>query len=116
MLAECQIGWIPYLLERIDDVWETHRGWSHSQQYTTEPPSTMYWDHMFSTFFKDSVGIEMLDRIGAGNVIFETDYPHQDGTWPFSREQAAEQFGHLDQAVIDGIARGNAIRLLGLDL
>jgi hypothetical protein len=26
------------------------------------------------------------------------------------------QFGHLDQAAINQIARGNAIRLLGLDL
>jgi predicted TIM-barrel fold metal-dependent hydrolase len=49
-------------------------------------------------------------------VLFETDYPHQDGTWPRSREAAAMQFGHLDQAKIDKIARGNAIRLLGLDL
>jgi predicted TIM-barrel fold metal-dependent hydrolase len=115
LFAECQIGWIPYLLERIDDVWETHRGWSHSQQYTKEPPSTMYWDHIYSTFFKDSVGIDLLDRVGAGNIVFETDYPHQDGTWPYSREQAAEQFGHLDQHLIEQIARGNAIRLLGLD-
>ena len=116
LLAEAQIGWIPYLLERIDDVWETHRGWSHSQQYTKDPPSTQYWDHIYSTFFKDPVGIANLDRIGSDNVIFETDYPHQDGTWPFSREQAAEQFGHLDEATIHKIARGNAIRILGLDL
>ena len=39
-------------------------------------------------------------------MIFESDYPHQDGTWPYTREQAAVQFGHLDQAVIDKIARG----------
>jgi predicted TIM-barrel fold metal-dependent hydrolase len=116
LFAECQIGWIPYLLERIDDVWETHRGWSHSQQYTKDPPSTMYRDHVYSTFFKDPVGIDLLDRVGAGNVVFETDYPHQDGTWPYSREQAAEQFGHLDQQLIDQIARGNAIRLLDLKL
>jgi predicted TIM-barrel fold metal-dependent hydrolase len=116
LFAECQIGWIPYLLERIDDVWETHRGWSHSHQYTKEPPSTMYWDHVYSTFFKDSVGIDLLERVGAGNIVFETDYPHQDGTWPYSREQAAEQFGHLDPQLIDQIARGNAIRLLDLKL
>jgi predicted TIM-barrel fold metal-dependent hydrolase len=116
LFAECQIGWIPYLLERIDDVWQTHRGWSHSQQYTSEPPSTYYWDHIYSTFFKDAVGISLLDRVGENNVVFETDYPHQDGTWPYSREQAAEQFGHLPQDKIDKIARGNAIKLLGLDL
>ncbi len=114
LFAEAQIGWIPYLLERIDDVWETHRGWSHSQDFTKQPPSSYYRDHIFSTFFKDGVGIDLLDRVGRANVLFETDYPHQDGTWPYSREQAAEQFGHLEQPTIDLIARGNAIRLLGL--
>jgi predicted TIM-barrel fold metal-dependent hydrolase len=53
--------------------------------------------------------------VGVDNVLFETDYPHSDSTWPYSREMAALQFGHLDQASIDKIARGNGIRLLGLD-
>ena len=30
--------------------------------------------------------------------MFETDYPHQDGTWPHSRQAAAEQFGTLSDA------------------
>ena len=48
--------------------------------------------------------------------MFETDYPHSDSTWPDSRQAAAEQFGHLDAVAIEKIARGNAIRFLGLDL
>jgi predicted TIM-barrel fold metal-dependent hydrolase len=62
------------------------------------------------------VGVALLDRVGADHVVFETDYPHQDGTWPWSRQAAAQQFGHLDDATIRKIARGNAISLLGLDL
>jgi predicted TIM-barrel fold metal-dependent hydrolase len=116
LFAEAQIGWIPYLLERIDDVWETHRGWSHSQQYVKERPSTYYYEHIYSTFFKDAVGVSLLDKVGEDNAIFETDYPHQDGTWPYSREQAAEQFSHLSDELIYKLARGNAIRLLGLNL
>ncbi len=115
LYAEAQIGWIPYLLERIDDVWETHRGWSESQRYTKEKPSAMYWDHIYSTFFKDSVGVELLELVGEDNVIFESDYPHQDGTWPYTRHQAAAQFGHLEQTVIDKLARGNARLLLDVD-
>jgi predicted TIM-barrel fold metal-dependent hydrolase len=114
LYAESQIGWIPFLLERADDLWLTHRGWSESQRYCPEPPSTYYFRQISSCFFKDRVGIEMLDRVWAGNVVFETDYPHQDGTWPLSREAAASQFGDLDQHLIDRIARGNAIDLLGL--
>jgi len=58
----------------------------------------------------------MLGKVGLDNVTFETDYPHQDGIWPRSREEAALQFGHLDDHAVNQIARGNAIRLLGLDL
>jgi predicted TIM-barrel fold metal-dependent hydrolase len=115
LYAEAQIGWIPYVLERADDVWETHRGWSGSQMHCPEPPSTYYRRQVTSCFFKDDVGVALLDQVGVDNVVFETDYPHQDGTWPYSREAAASQFGHLDQESIDKIARGNALRLLGLD-
>ncbi len=115
MYAECQVGWVPYLLERIDDVWETHRGWSNSKQFCPELPSTYYYRQIYSCFFKDPVGVELLDRVGIDNVMFETDYPHQDGTWPRSREAAAEQFGHLSDELIHKIARGNAMRLFGLE-
>jgi predicted TIM-barrel fold metal-dependent hydrolase len=116
LYAEAQIGWIPYLLERIDDVWETHRGWAKGQDNCPEPPSTYYYRQISSCFFKDAVGVELLDKVGIDNVTFETDYPHQDGTWPRSREEAALQFGHLPQEQVNKIARGNAIKLLGLDL
>ncbi|HTR70734.1 MAG TPA: amidohydrolase family protein [Mycobacteriales bacterium] len=116
LYAEAQIGWIPYVLERTDDVWFTHRGWAHGQDKCPELPSSYYYRQVFSCFFKDPVGVSVIDQVGIDNVMFETDYPHQDGTWPRSREAAAEQFGHLPQDQVDKIARGNAIRLLGLDL
>jgi predicted TIM-barrel fold metal-dependent hydrolase len=116
LYAEAQIGWIPYLLERADDVWLTHRGWSNGQRHCPEPPSTYYYRQVHSCFFKDAVGVDLLERVGADNVAFETDYPHQDGIWPNSRQAAAEQFGHLDEPTVAKIARGNAIRLLDLPL
>jgi predicted TIM-barrel fold metal-dependent hydrolase len=117
MYAEAQIGWIPYVLERADDVWTTHRGWSNSQRDCPEPPSTYYRrGNVTSCFFKDAVGVSLLDDVGVDNVVFETDYPHSDSTWPDSRQAAADQFGHLDADSVRKIARGNAIRLLGLTL
>ncbi len=62
------------------------------------------------------MGIDLIDRIGIDNVLFETDYPHQDGTFPHSKQVAEKLFGHLDAESIHKIARGNAIKLLGLDL
>ncbi len=116
LYAEAQIGWIPYVLERTDDVWHTHRGWARGQENCPQRPSSYYYRQVYGCFFKDPVGVDVLDRVGVDNVMFETDYPHQDGTWPGSREAAALQFGHLPDDHIEKIARGNAITLFGLDL
>jgi predicted TIM-barrel fold metal-dependent hydrolase len=114
LYAECQIGWIPYFVERADDTWQTHR-WAQGEKRLPRPPSDYYRKHVYSCFFKDRVGIELIDRVGIDQVMFETDYPHQDGTFPNSRRVAEEIFGHLPQDRVDKIARENAIRLFGLD-
>jgi predicted TIM-barrel fold metal-dependent hydrolase len=112
--AEAQIGWIPYVLERVDDVWRTHK-WSLRDD-AGEPPSTYYYRQMYSCFFKDSVGIDLLDRLGRDNIMFETDYPHQDGTWPDSAAVAYGLLGHLEPETIQKIVQGNAVRLFGIEL
>jgi predicted TIM-barrel fold metal-dependent hydrolase len=115
LYAEAQIGWIPYVLERVDDVWDVHRGWSESQRNVSEPPSQYYYRQVVSCFFKDGVGVENLDRVGRDNIAFETDYPHQDSTWPNTHQVAKELFGQLDADTVHKIVRGNAIRFLGLE-
>jgi predicted TIM-barrel fold metal-dependent hydrolase len=115
LYAESQIGWIPYFVERADDTWQTHQ-WAQGESRIPKPPSEYYRRNVFSCFFKDTVGIALIDRIGVDNVMFETDYPHQDGTFPHSKKVAEELFGHLDQESVNKIARENAIKLLGLDL
>ncbi len=37
--SEGQIGWIPYILERADTVWEEHRAWGGVKDLVPEPPS-----------------------------------------------------------------------------
>ena len=115
LYAESQIGWIPYFIERADDTWQTHQ-WAQGENRIPKPPSHYYRKHVYSCFFKDTIGIGLLDQIGVDNVLFETDYPHQDGTFPNSQTVAEELFGHLNQEDIYKIARGNAIKLFGLGL
>ena len=113
LYAESQVGWIPYFVERADDTWQTHQ-WAQGETRLPEPPSTYYRRQIYSCFFKDTVGMDLLDRIGVDNVMFETDYPHQDGTFPHSLATAEKLFGHLDPDAKYKIARGNAIKLLDL--
>jgi predicted TIM-barrel fold metal-dependent hydrolase len=114
--SEGQIGWIPYILERADDVWREHRAWGGVRDIVPEPPSTYYYRQIFGCFFRDRHGLASLDVVGEDNITFETDYPHTDSTWPETKKVATDMMAGLDPQVVRKIVRGNAIRMLSLDL
>jgi predicted TIM-barrel fold metal-dependent hydrolase len=113
--SEGQMGWIPFVLQRADDVWTEHRGWAGVSDLVTEPPSTYFRTNVYACFFRDDFGVASLDRIGVDNVTFETDYPHTDSTWPHTKKVATDMLAPLPDDVVHKILRGNAIRLFGLD-
>jgi predicted TIM-barrel fold metal-dependent hydrolase len=113
--SEGQIGWIPYILERADDVWMEHRAWGGVRDLVPEPPSTYWFSQIYGCFFRDRHGLESLHRIGVDRVTYETDYPHTDSTWPDTRKIFTEQVVDLDDETVFKIARGNAISMLRLD-
>jgi predicted TIM-barrel fold metal-dependent hydrolase len=111
--AESQMGWLPYILERIDDVWEDNQGWAQTK-HIPEPPSSYFHRNMWMCFFKDQTGIDNRDRIGIDRITFETDYPHSDSTWPETRAVAAKLLDGLSDDEIHRVVRGNAIELFEL--
>jgi predicted TIM-barrel fold metal-dependent hydrolase len=115
--AEGQLGWIPYILERADKVWEHNRGWGDVGAAVPEPPSTYYGKQMFACFFDDEFGLteDAIAKIGEDNILFETDYPHSDSTWPHTKEVATKLMGHLPDDTVRKLVRGNAITILDLD-
>ena len=113
--SEGQIGWIPYILERADTTWETHNAWTHAKDMIPEPPSTYYYGRIFGCFTSDNHGLKSLDEVGEDNLCFETDYPHTDTTWPFTKEYVEKMCVGLSDENVYKILRGNAIRMLELD-
>lgn len=114
--SEGQIGWLPYVLERADTVWKQHRAWGGVGDLVPEPPSTYYYRQVFGCFFSDFFGLKSLEEVGVDNITFETDYPHTDSTWPDTKQVAEEMMAGLSDDVVYKIVRGNAIRMLSLDL
>jgi predicted TIM-barrel fold metal-dependent hydrolase len=115
-LAECNAGWIPYFLHRADEVYESRRAWGGVNKLLKEPPSTYYYGRIFcSTFSADPVAFRNIDLAGEDNILFETDYPHNDTNWPTSADVAASVTAGLDPVVADKVLRTNALRLFGLD-
>jgi predicted TIM-barrel fold metal-dependent hydrolase len=116
-LSEGQIGWMPYLLERLDQVWNERPKYGNLDGSLTRAPSAYMRDQMFGCIYDDVAGLTMRDRIGMSQIMFETDYPHGDSTWPRSREvldKLVTQAG-LSEDERYLLARGNAIRCYGLD-
>jgi predicted TIM-barrel fold metal-dependent hydrolase len=113
-LAEGQVGWMPYQLERLDKVWEHNRAWG---EVALDRPPSSFMPQVFGCVFDDEHGLANRDAVGMGQIMFETDYPHSDSTWPACREAAARvaAAGNLDDAETYLLLRGNAIRCFGLD-
>jgi len=109
VLVECGIGWIPYFLERMDQTFAKHRFWTKS--VLTEKPSFYWYRQGAATFIQDLTGVAERHRAGVENILWSTDYPHSDSTWPKSREALAEHFKDVPDDERALIAGGNAARL-----
>ena len=70
---------------------------------------------VFGCFFEDDYGVANRDFIGIDQITFESDYPHQDSTWPNSHEYLTAALAGVSDEEVHKIARGNAIRMLDLE-
>src|SRR5690606_14224094 len=116
-LSEGQIGWVPYLLERLDQVWRERPVYGGLDTRLTKPPSEYCREQVFGCIFDDVVGLRLRDDVGMSQIMFEVDYPHGDSTWPGSGsvfDDIADRAG-LSEDERYLLARGNAIRCYRLD-
>ena len=115
-LSEGQVGWIPFILERLDSVWNARPHYGNVESLK-KPPSHYMAERVFGCVFDDVVGLELRHKIGMSQIMFETDYPHGDSTWPNSRDvlqNIVTQAG-LDERETYLLCRGNAIACFGLE-
>ncbi len=117
-LAESQLGWIPYVLSRADFVWEEMSGGftGIDTDEMPEPPSAYFGRNVWVTFFRDPVGLDLLGRLGADRVLYETDYPHTDTSWPRCLDVAEEYTASLSEAEAAMVVAGNARDLFRVEV
>ena len=49
-------------------------------------PSEIFARQVFTTYEDEKLGVELIPRIGVDNVMWASDYPHGDSTWPHSAQ------------------------------
>jgi len=114
--SEGQVGWMPYVLERADKLWE-ERSDNSFGSFLRQAPSSFIHHRVYGCVFDDPVGLRNRDVIGIDQICFETDYPHADSTFPHSRkvlEDICAQ-ANLDEEETYKFTRGNAVRAFGLE-
>jgi predicted TIM-barrel fold metal-dependent hydrolase len=109
VLGESGIGWIPYVLWRMDAEWEDQ----FRDLSLTMPPSAYWKRQCWATYQSDPIGIKLLDELGADKVMWGSDFPHPDGVWPDSREYIERELGHLPASIRRKIVCQNAAALYG---
>jgi predicted TIM-barrel fold metal-dependent hydrolase len=112
IIAEGGIGWVAYFLERMDHVFHKQGKWARST--LKEKPSFYFRRQMLATFEEDLAGMRTYDLIGTANIMWSSDYPHSDTTWPHSRQAIEEHFGALVESERQAMICGNAQRVYGL--
>ena len=112
VLGESGAGWIPYVLERMDlQIDDRLAGLGLGLK-----PSEFWRRQGHTTFQNEETGPRILDLLGEETLMWGSDYPHPDGTWPDSIEVIEESLGHLDEPVRRKLTCENAAKLYGFTL
>ena len=87
-------------------------------------PSDFFRRNVVLSFQEDAIGIRLRDVIGVDNMMWGSDYPHSESTFPQSRKILAEILAGVpddEQAKPapdrdPGIAGGNTARVYNFDV
>jgi predicted TIM-barrel fold metal-dependent hydrolase len=113
--AESDAGWAPYFLERMDYIYRRRRNTyvkNWGQQIPEDvTPSDYIRKNVWMTFMRDRAGVLARDQIGVDKLMWSSDYPHTDSTWPKSQEMIEHLFGDVPAADRKAIVETNAKKL-----
>jgi predicted TIM-barrel fold metal-dependent hydrolase len=114
--VEFEVAWAPYFLARMDNLYTEQAIGVHGRRFTGGAvPSDFFRQNIFLSFQEDTVGIQLRALIGVETLLWGSDYPHAESTFPRSRaivERILHGVPDEEQAQIAG---GNSARLYHFD-
>jgi len=109
--AENDVAWIPFFLFRIDKY--AARGLASFK--LALKPSEYIKRQVWATFIDDPVFVNLLDWYPADNIMWSSDYPHGQATFPRSKDYVAKHLSKLSESDRSKIVRDTAAKLYGLN-
>jgi len=110
--VEADGGWVPYWLQRMEQHWSYSGNAEH--EYLTMAPTAYFRRNFFVAFRGDEPTLKAaVELVGDDNFVWDTDYPHPDGTFPWGLQQFLEQ--PISEASKHKILWDNAARAFKLE-
>jgi predicted TIM-barrel fold metal-dependent hydrolase len=115
ILAESATGWIPFVVQEMDYRYKREFETRSADEIQLKRlPSDVFKSQVWATYQADLVGLHLVDFFGDGHMMWASDYPHPDSTWPFSQDVIAKETAHLTPELKKKILHDNAAALYGL--
>jgi len=94
---EAGAGWVPYLLQRMDEEWEK-RGHAEAK-LLRQPPSSYVHSHRiyFSCEADEPLLPQAIACVGAERIVYASDFPHWDHSYPKSVKELTERADLSDE-------------------
>jgi predicted TIM-barrel fold metal-dependent hydrolase len=112
--VEHELGWIPFFLQQLDYTYTDKPIRGPEWARLSDPdalPSQFFRTNCFASFQEDSLGMRLRDMIGVETLMWGSDYPHTESTFPRSREVLAEVLEGVPEDEVSRIVAGNAAEL-----
>ncbi len=109
--VESGAGWIPYLLESLDYMSE-----QAGQDYEPSLKERFRRSISACVFFERENIIDTIEKVGADNVMFETDFPHPACLYPNGLDYLAEAAAQLSEEDRFKVFSGNAARIYNIEI
>ncbi len=113
--AENDIGWMPYLMGKMDRKYLSNKSRFGGATLSLKP-SEYILRQVFSTFINEYVSPETLQEYALSNAMWASDYPHTSSTWPNSQQFIQSSLGSLAAADLSKLVHDNVARVYGIEL
>ncbi len=112
VFVETGAGWFAYCCERMDEAFEEHDQWVNPK--LAAPPSHYAKTQCHVTLGADRAPLLTREITGIEPLLWASDYPHPEGTFPHSQEVVERIFAGVPADEMHAIVGGNAARLYGV--
>ncbi len=113
VVAEFNAGWLAHWIDRVDQGWQREFAKDPSS-HKPEPVGEIWKRQFLATIEDDQPALRTRDIIGEDTLMWGSDYPHTDSTWPCSIDVLAEMFEGYPPEARDKITRTTVIDLYKL--